>query len=59
MKNKLCVALGALTPVIGFGIVSCIDNGEPNIFSVGVLISTLIITVLLVIGGCAGGIFKE
>lgn len=59
MKNKLCVVLGTLMPLIGFGIVNLIDNGNPNIFSLGILISTVISTFLLVGGGCSGSIFKE
>ena len=57
--NKLCVVLGALMPLIGFGIVNLIDNGNPNIFSLGILISTIICTFLLIFGGCSGSIFKE
>ena len=59
MKNKLCVLFGALLPTVGFAIVKQIDDGNPNILSVGIIMSTMILTIVLVIGGCAGGIFKD
>ena len=59
MKNKLCVLFGALLPTVGFAIVKQIDDGKPSIFSMGIIMSTMILTIVLVIGGCAGGIFKD
>ncbi|MEI8270636.1 MAG: hypothetical protein WCG45_04655 [bacterium] len=47
MKNKLCVLFGALLPTVGFAIVKQIDGGGPNIFSMGIIISTIILTTVI------------